>query len=439
MKLNKLAVLAMITALIGPAHAGLGLEGLITKSRVLYEQETGQAKTGRQLNALNQRLATGEASITLYAGPKSRKDPLSIDPNQIGTGIRFDTLQSAEVGDQRFDLRLSLGNKDKTDSAKAADGTELAWRFEHADLYVSSQPRHWGPGWVGSLILDQSSPAYWTVGVRRPVAVESDSKWLSWVGPWAADFFVGQLQEHTDPADPYLIGIRVLLVPIDSLEIGLSRAIQWGGEGRPQNWTSFKNALIGNDNVTDGGINRENEPGNQLAGVDLRYAVPLENRQTVAVYGQLIGEDETDHLPSKFMRQLGAEYADNQGAIPWRMFFEVSETKAGKLVGAGYRNSIYQQGFTNRSQSLAHPMGGDARLYSLGVVASRANSAVVAVVHTGDTLQGSQFYTANGSVSGAQLGVMIRNKNVDSGVNLSYFKAPGVKEEHAQVFVRWNM
>ena len=439
MKSNTFATLAIITALIAPAHAGLGLEGLITKSRVLYERETGQSKSGLLINPLHQPLSPGESNVTLYAGPKTRKDPLSIDSRQIGNGVRFTTLQTAELADQRFDLTLSVGNKDKGDSSKIADGTELAWRFDYADLYISSKPRHWGPGWVGSLILDQSAPDYWTVGVRRPVAVESDSKWLSWVGPWAADFFVGQLEGHTQPADPYLIGLRVLLAPIDSLEIGLSRAIQWGGEGRPQNWNSLKNALIGNDNVTDGGITKDNEPGNQLAGVDLRYAWGLADQKTLAIYGQIIGEDETNHLPSKFMRQIGAEYGVNQGSIPWRAFFEFSETKAGKLVGSGYKNSIYRQGFTNRSFSLAHPMGGDVKLYSAGIIASRANSAVVAAFHSGDTLRGSQFYTANGSINGAQLGLMIRNKNVDSGINLSHFKAPGVKEEHAQVFVRWNM
>lgn len=60
-------------------------------------------------------------------------------------------------------------------------------------------------------------------------------------------------------------------VPFPSLEIGLSRGAQWCGDGRPCDFDTFVDLFLGRDNRRDDGIDPEIEPGNQLAGIDVRW------------------------------------------------------------------------------------------------------------------------------------------------------------------------
>ncbi len=50
------------------------------------------------------------------------------------------------------------------------------------------------------------------------------------------------------------------------MELGASRTLQWGGEGRSESWDSLWNAIKGNDNVYDSDEDRSN----QIAGFDAR-------------------------------------------------------------------------------------------------------------------------------------------------------------------------
>lgn len=421
------------------AQAGIGLENQITKARLLYEQDTAAGVTALKINPF---LPTepGGASIEFYYGPDSRADRLNLNSNQVGTGLRLSATESFKLGNQSFRAKLSVGNESNRDSADVLTGTSFAWQFDpNAEIYVGNEQRHWGPGWVGSLILDQSAPAFWSTGIRKNTTTRSENKWLAWVGPWAADvFFGGPLEGHTKPADPYLVGMRLLLQPMRSLEIGLSRVLQWGGEGRDESLSSLWRGLKGDDNTQVGGLTSEQQPGNQLAGWDVRYSMPVDKTETVAMYLQRIGEDEGGGLPSKNFNLAGVEFAQNSGPMPWRGFLEYTRTKAGR-PGVAYRHSVYKQGYTNRNFSLGHPIGGDIELYSLGVVASAGKSAALLAIHSGQTLQGSQFYTPYGDISGAQIGLMYREKNTETGVNVSHFKAPGVSETGVQLFVRLRL
>lgn len=69
----------------------------------------------------------------------------------------------------------------------------------------------------------------------------------------------------------------------------------WGGEGRPENASSFWDDIKGtkDNSGSDGG-----DPANQLAGFDARVNLaPLFN-VPVSVYSQHIGEDKAGTLPT---------------------------------------------------------------------------------------------------------------------------------------------
>ena len=80
-----------------------------------------------------------------------------------------------------------------------------------------------------------------------------------------------------DYPNHYLWGMRGEVRPtlIDGLEIGFFRTLQLGGDGRDVRFKSFIDAFLSQDNygANTGKNDRSQEPGNQLAGIDLRWKV----------------------------------------------------------------------------------------------------------------------------------------------------------------------
>ena len=93
---------------------------------------------------------------------------------------------------------------------------------------------------------------------------------LRWLGPWRFITFMGQLEDDRDYPNALLFGMRIELRPLPSLQLAASRTAQWCGDGRPCTWDDFWNLFIGNDNDQS----PEEQPGNQLAGFDLRWTWP---------------------------------------------------------------------------------------------------------------------------------------------------------------------
>ena len=201
-----------------------------------------------------------------------------------------------------------------------------------------------------------------------------NSRWLSWLGPWDLNVMFGVMEEERQVPNAQFFGMRFNFRPLDSLEIGLSRTAQWCGDGRPCNLSTFGDLLLGRDNRGGQGIDVDNEPGNQLAGVDFRWA-PVIAGQTVALYGQFIGEDEAGGFPSRWIGQLGGEWS---GFIAnrWstRLYAEFAGTscqfyESSELFNCAYNHGIYETGYRYKGNSIGHGADNDARMVSLGVMA----------------------------------------------------------------------
>lgn len=291
-------------------------------------------------------------------------------------------------------LRFGFAWNDGIGRAWSLDGSVLAFTLDGSELYASVERRHWGPGWMGSLILDGAAPALPAVGWRTTRNTTSRQPWLRWLGPWSADVFMGQLEGHTEPARPWLVGMRFQLQPTDSLQIGIVRTMQWGGLGRDESLGSLMGGLLGRDNLGNG-VDAANEPGNQLAGFDWRWtpAAPL----GPSLYGQLVGEDEADLFPSKRMLMLGADVGvpGTRGRMRW--FIEGADTIAGDAIGRSrpgiaYRHHIYRQGYTHDGMLLGHPAGGDMRLLSTGAIVRQGRAGAMFALSTGQALATTQRF-----------------------------------------------
>lgn len=278
------------------------------------------------------------------------------------------------------------------------EGSEIAWRHDAGEWYASVQRRHWGPGWTGSLILDAAAQPLAAIGWRRPQARPSAHPLLQWMGPWSADVFFGRLTGHEQPTRPALIGMRLQINPVPPLQLGFSRALQWGGHGRPEGMSALTHALLGRENVGTDGIDASNDPGNQLAGFDWRWRFGPQARR--AFYGQLIGEDENGYMPSAYIVQVGLESRWRQRDAEWHVFAEWNDLIAGHAAGGNrppgitYRHHLYQQGYSHACMPLGHPAGGDVTLAGIGLAWHHPGVRALAVLSRGRALATAQRFAA---------------------------------------------
>ncbi len=270
------------------------------------------------------------------------------------------------------------------DSRFRADGSYASAVWGNWSWTIGAIDHWWGPGWETSLILSTSARPVPGITIQRNFSDAPESKWLQWIGPWHLSAFAGKLDggNAVTVPDAKLLGMRVGFKPLQSLEINLSRTAQWGGDGRPQDLSSFWKMFIGKDNLdgyydenVGGGevriITEEdiaNEPSNQLAGIDFRYNFNIA-KSSNGFYGQLIGEDESNYAPSLNTLLLGLENSFKSQSASHRFVFEVFDTSIDSygdpIYNVAYRHGIYQSGYVNKGRIIGAWTDNDSRLISL--------------------------------------------------------------------------
>ena len=381
-------------------QAGLSLDEAIERDRALRFLEGTRASPA----PLGIEGAARDGVVFAGGGPGDHVPPL-LGPMVRGEGGGLRVRATRELAGGGVRMRFGASVRAGDDHVADLDGSEASASAGSGRVYASVERRHWGPSWTGSLILDAGSRPVPAIGWRKDDAQPFSPRWLSWLGPWRADLFAGGLSQRTGPKHSHLIGGRLEIMPIDGLELAASRTMQWGGSGRPESLGSLYRALIGDDNADSEG-ERADEAGNQLAGFDFRYTLRLAGGRTVAVYGQAIGEDEAGGLPSRYLGSYGADVAFTAGGVGWRAFVEHADTSVGGAIGKpklgpAYRHHIYTDGYTQLGDPLGHPLGGDARLTSIGVFADAGRWTAALALHRGSAYTSSQLYGRSGRLSGA--------------------------------------
>jgi hypothetical protein len=259
-----------------------------------------------------------------------------------------------------------------------ADGSYLGVNFGNFMLSAGYMQRWWGPGWDSSLILSTNARPLPSVTLERNYTDPFASKWLSWIGPWRASVSMGRAESSGVPVpDVRFFAARVNFKPRPWLEFAISRTAQWCGGDRSCDWDSFTDMVFGNDNQTAGGAVSADQPGNQMAGYDMRVRSPS-RALPLAFYTQWIGEDEAGGLPSKFIGQFGLETWGASRLGAWRIRAEYNDTACSfsqqePEFGCAYRNAIYPQGYTYRGRVIGHTMDNDSRMYTLAGLLNREN------------------------------------------------------------------
>lgn len=244
------------------------------------------------------------------------------------------------------------------------EGSYLAGKLWNQWLIAGQIPTYWGPGHEGSLIHGDASRPIYGVTMQRAEQHAFETPWLSWLGRWQYQAFAGQLDDYQAIPKAKLIGLRLNAQPLPYLELGVSRSLQWGGEGRPESMNSLWDALLGNK---DNGGTGEPDPSNQIAGFDARLNLQMLINQPVSLYGQYVGEDEAGLLPAKKMYLAGVDYSSSFKQRPYQVYAEWADTRTnGEVRGISYNHSLYTDGYYQHGFSLGHGLGGDAQMFSVG-------------------------------------------------------------------------
>ncbi|MDN3399727.1 capsule assembly Wzi family protein [Psychrobacter sp. APC 3426] len=320
-----------------------------------------------RLNQDRDSLVKGSAALHIQTGRDQLPQKFADDQlagQQVSVGV---SLSEAEW---EFNLQANLKNDKLIDASSdvSFEGSYLAGTAANQWLIAGKIPTWWGPGHDGSLIRGDASLPVAGFTMQRDQQTAPTSPYLSWTGPWQYQIFAGQLEDYEAIPDAKLFGARLTASPWEWLELGASRTFMWGGEGRPQSFSSFTDALLGTkDNEATNSVEAADDPANQLGGFDARLdLVPLVS-VPASIYAQYIGEDEAGGLPAKNMYLAGVDYASAAYGKPYQLYAEYTDTRSsGTVRGISYDHFVYKDGYYQQGYPLGYALGGDAESVAVG-------------------------------------------------------------------------
>ncbi|MDH0030406.1 MULTISPECIES: capsule assembly Wzi family protein [unclassified Acinetobacter] len=304
------------------------------------------------------------AKVGLHVGTDLKAIPQTFADNQKS---QYQVAAEFNAGSENWDAKLRInGEKDPLiDNGHDAnvEGSYFAGKLWNQWFIAGQIPTYWGPGHDGSLIRGDASRPVYGVTAQRAVQNAFETKWLSWIGPWQYQAFAGQLDDYKAIPDAKLLSLRLTAQPLPYLELGASRILQWGGEGRSESLDSLWNAIKGNDNFDSA----NDDKSNQIAGLDFRLNAQPLLQIPVGIYGQYVGEDEAGLLPAKKMYLAGADFSSIYKNMPYQLYAEWADTRTnGQVDGVSYNHYVYTDGYYQHGFPLGHAIGGDGQMYSVG-------------------------------------------------------------------------
>ena len=172
-------------------------------------------------------------------------------------------------------------------------------------LGIGNYDRWWGPSHHASLILSNYSKSSPGLFIRSLEGFTSNLPLIRSLGELNFSFFANQLESNRGIKNPYLLGGRLSINPINGFTMGLTRSIMFGGEGKDNSFKALWDSVRGDASTYQG--NADSNIDNELAGFDLKYSFNVKDI-VWSFYGQYIGEDGTDYWPWRTFYSLGTEF-----------------------------------------------------------------------------------------------------------------------------------
>ena len=252
---------------------------------------------------------------------------------------------SATFNDSDSDLRLIEGyGKAMAGPIEIETGKDSLW---------------WGPARRASILMSNNAPPLTMVKISTPQPVELP--WiLSHAGPFKAQWFLAELEEHRDFPNAKLSGMRLNFRPHPLLELGASRVMMFGGSGQSHvGLFDYGKMWVAAE---------EREENNQLAGIDGSIRIPLGDNpflRSVKLYVDAAGEDSVGAFPSKWGEILGIQLSDILRTGRTDLRVEFADDHVGSHPGVFYTHGVYTSGYTYEGRVLGHYMGTESRDFSV--------------------------------------------------------------------------
>jgi hypothetical protein len=267
------------------------------------------------------------------------------------------------------------------------DGSYGAFFLGNWVVSAGLQNRWWGPSWDSSLSLTANARTIPAISLSRKSAIPIHIPFTDLHIPWTMTTFMGQMNDQRIVDDTLLWGFRLTFKPTPHWEVGITRLAQWGGEGRPSDLSTFWKVLKGLDNCGGNGPSvaqcaAGEEPGNQMAGYDLRYANHLFSHP-FSIYFTAFAEDGDRKgglsILGEERYQLGFETQLKVLSTNWRLYLEGTDTYAqcqdgnngdgsSKIGNCYYEHSIYQTGMRYKQRNIGSLYDNDATSFVLGAI-----------------------------------------------------------------------
>ncbi|MCP4632402.1 MAG: capsule assembly Wzi family protein [candidate division Zixibacteria bacterium] len=222
-----------------------------------------------------------------------------------------------------------------------------------------------GPGKTGSMMLDGNSLPY--DGLSVEYYLTNNFRISSFT------FVLDPFQEISgDFHERYLSGHRILYQPINSLTLGLTETVIYGGHGRnPEVYYIFPLFFLHGAQLNQG------RDDNTLIEAEFRYFPGF----AAEIYGQLLIDDFQvesktleDNEPSEYGFLIGVYKAE----LPVLKFLEI-RTEYARVTNRTYNQPNERNRYLNRGYYMGHPLGNDGDTW-LSELTFRCNDKLTAKI-----------------------------------------------------------
>lgn len=316
-----------------------------------------------------------------YLGGVDRRQPYHSAGDRLYEGLNgfLSAAGAAFWGDWlggEYDVRIQQHPEGFDSRAKRLYVKAVAgkWSFK-----VGRDTIRLGPGYHGSLLLDDNAPPLdlWGIRTEEPLFLPG---WFSNLGGFRLWLFNAYLNDsNPEPVDarygsgvkpihdPRLLGMRFSYHPTYWFDLGFSRAIMYGGKGReaynsPKDWWELFSAS--HENVRPGESHRYDN--DQYASFDATLRLPFLNGLGPLKAGKVYWEHGGTDLNAPWQGDgwgiLIIDLTNTANIAGLYLSTAVTDLRVefAKIHDRWYRHGVYSQGYTYRGRPLGHPMGADS-------------------------------------------------------------------------------
>ncbi|WP_348729118.1 capsule assembly Wzi family protein [Rheinheimera texasensis] len=260
----------------------------------------------------------------------------------------------------RLQVNRRVLDDNSTEQDNTLDGSYLALIRGNWVLQLDQTSVWWGPGQQSSLLLSNNARPLPGIRLTRHGWQPDERSWLRWLGPWSATTFLGYGQHNSVVPQTRYWGGRLTLRPVPALELGASRVIQWGGEGRSNGFSTLWD-LVSYDQ-------RDEIPADQRAAVDAAWHLQLAGFP-LTLYTELADDDNKSGTPDELLQLWGVRSYFGEATGIHTLNLEYSDTyiTCAEQLDAGncaYQGSLYPEGYRRYGRIIGSGYGADAQVLS---------------------------------------------------------------------------